>query len=421
MRNPAVIAALFAALPLAAQQPPPPTPAPQTQNPVPKPTLEKPDEAPANVPADVPTKPAAKKPAPDKKPAVSAEGGKVVEEIVARVNNEVITRSEFEHSKVTAAEDAKNDCQNRCTPEQLNTRIADLQKNALRDLIDQSLLVQRAKDMGISVEPDVIKQLDQIRIENKLQSMEALEQAVSGEGLNWEDFKNNIRNGLLTKKVISSEVGSHINISKDDIQKYYDEHKAEFMRPEQVALRSIEVNTAGKDEADVAELRKKAETARKRIMDGEDFGEIAKRYSDGSTAKQGGYLGEYKRGELSKELEDTVFKMKRNDLTEVMETKQGFLIMQVLEHYDEGEQSLAKVENEIEGKLYNQRLEPAMREYLKTLREESYVVIKPGYQDAAGGGNSEIQEVSATPEVTKTKKGHKKYLLFGKRAADSGD
>src|SRR5580693_1205188 len=421
MQNLAVIAALFAALPLAAQQPTPPTPAPQTQNPAPKPTLEKPDEAPADVPGDVPAKGAPKKAVPVKKPAVSAEGGKVVEEIVARVNNEVITRSEFEHSKITAEEDAKSDCQNRCTPEQLKTLTEDRQKNALRDLIDQSLLVQRAKDMGVSVEPEVIKQLDQIRIENKLQSMEALEQAVSGEGLNWEDFKNNIRNGLLTKKVISSEVGSHINISKDEIQKYYDEHKAEFMRPEQVALRSIEVNTAGKDEAEVAELRKKAETARKRIMDGEDFGEIAKRYSDGSTAKQGGYLGEYKRGELSKELEDTVFKMKRNDLTEVMETKQGFLIIQVLEHYDEGEQSLSKVENEIEGKLYNQRMEPALREYLKTLREESYVVIKPGYQDAAGGSNSEIQEVSATPEVTKTKKGHKKYLLFGKRAADSGD
>jgi hypothetical protein len=111
--------------------------------------------------------------------------------------------------------------------------------------------------------------------------------------------------------------------------------------------------------------------------------------------------------------------MKRNDLTEVMETKQGFLIMQVLEHYDEGEQSLAKVENEINEKLYSQRMEPALREYLKTLREQSYVVIKPGYADAAGGSNSEIQEVSATPEVTKSRKGHKKFL-FGKRAADTG-
>jgi peptidyl-prolyl cis-trans isomerase SurA len=414
MRNLAVIAALFAALPLAAQQPPtPPTP---TQNPPAKPTLEKPDEAPADVPATA----AAKKPAPVKKPAISETEGKVVEEIVARVNNEVITRSEFDHAKVTAAEDAKQDCLNRCTPEQLKTLIDDSQKNALRDLIDQSLLVQRAKDMGISVEPEVIKQLDQIRIENKLPSMEALEEAVSGQKMNWEDFKNNIRNGLLTKKVIGSEVGSHINVTKEETQKYYDEHKQEFVRPEQVALRSIEVNTAGKDETEVAELRKKAETALKRIKDGEDFGEIAKRYSDGSTAKQGGYLGLYKRGELSKELEDTVFKMKRNDLTDVMETKQGFLIMQVMEHYDEGEQSLSKVENEISEKLYSQRMQPALREYLKTLREESYVVIKPGYQDAAGGSNSEIQEVSATPEVTKTKKGHKKYLLFGKRPADSG-
>jgi len=419
MRNLAVTAALFAALPLAAQQPAPPTPAPQTQNPPAKPTLEKPDEAPADVPT--PAAAAPKKPAPAKKPAVSESEGKVIEEIVARVNNEVITRSEFEHSKVTAEEDAKSDCQNRCTPEQLKALTEDRQKNALRDLIDQSLLVQRAKDMGISVEPDVIKQLDQIRIENKLPSMEALEQAVSGQGMNWEDFKNNIRTGLLTKKVIQSEVGSHINVTKEEIQKYYDEHKSEFVRPEQVALRSIEINTTGKDEAEVAELKKKAETALKRIQDGEDFGEIAKRYSDGSTAKQGGYLGVYKRGELSKELEDTVFSMKKNGLTGVMETKQGFLIMQVLEHYDEGEQALAKVQNEIEGKLYDQRLEPALREYLKTLREESYVVIKPGYQDAAGGSNSEIQEVSATPEVTKSKKGHRKYLLFGKKPGDSGN
>jgi peptidyl-prolyl cis-trans isomerase SurA len=419
MRNLAVIAGLFVALPLAAQQPPPPPP--QTQNPPAKPTLEKPDEAPADVPA--PATAAPKKPAttPIKKPAAPTSEGKVVEEIVARVNNEVITRSELQHSVATAEEDAKADCQNRCTPEQLKNLTEDRQKNALRELIDQSLLVQRAKDMGISVEPDVIKQLDQIRIENKLPSMEALEQAVSGQGMNWEDFKNNIRTGLLTKKVISSEVGSHINVTKDEIQKYYDEHKAEFMRPEQVVLRSIEINTTGKDEVEVAELKKKAETALKRIQDGEDFGEIAKRFSDGSTAKQGGYLGEYKRGELSKELEDTVFAMKKNALTPVMETKQGFLIMQVLEHYDEGEQSLAKVSNEIEGKLYNEHLEPALRDYLKTLREESYVVIKPGYQDAAGGGNSEIQEVSATPEVTKSKKGHKKYLLFGKKPGDSGD
>ncbi|MGB8472968.1 MAG: peptidylprolyl isomerase [Candidatus Acidiferrum sp.] len=413
MRNFALFAALFVALPLAAQQPT--NPVPQSQKPPAKPTLEKPDEAPAEA------APVKQKIAPYRKPGTRDTEGKVVEEIVARVNNEIITRSEFEHSKVTAAEDAKADCQNRCTPEQLKEMTEDSQKNALRNLIDQSLLVQRGKDMGLNVEPEVIKQLDQIRIQNKLTSMEALEQAVTSSGLNWEDFKDNIRKGIITKKVIGQEVGSHISIGKDDVQKYYDAHKSEFIRPEQVVLRSIEVNTAGKDPAEVAELKKKAETALKRVQDGEDFGEIAKRYSDGTTAQQGGYLGAYKRGELSKQLEDIVFKMKKNQLTDVLETKQGFLIMQVMEHYDEGLQPVDKVENEIMDKLYSGRMQPALRDYLKTLREQSYVVVKPGYQDAAGGSNSEIQEVSATPEVTKSKKGHKKFLLFGKRSGDTGN
>jgi peptidyl-prolyl cis-trans isomerase SurA len=421
MRKLLLLAALWAALPLTiiAQDNSADSPKPKPAEPQDKtstPALEKPGLAPPT-PETTPA-PVAKKPAAASK--IDPNAGRVVEEIIARVNNEIITRSEYEKARGSAAEDAKQDCQGKCTPEQLQIAIEDRQKNTLRDLIDQSLLVQRGKDMGISVEPDVIKRLDQIRIQNGLGSMEDLEKAVSAQGLNWEDFKNNIRNGLLTQRVISSEVGSHITIGRDEIEKYYNEHKAEFVRAEQVALRSIEVNTEKKKPEEIPDLKKKAESTLKRIKDGDDFAEMAKRFSDGSTAKQGGFLGVYKRGELSKELEDVVFKMKKNEVTDVMDTKQGFLILQVLEHYDEGEQSLAKVDNEITEKLYSARMEPAMREYEKTLREQSYVVIKPGFQDIAGGGNSEIQEVSATPEASKkAKKGRKKYVLFGKKP-DSG-
>src|SRR5258707_10869925 len=416
MRNLVRIAALCAALPLAgmsvsAQEQPQSAP----PKPAPAPTLEKPGMAAPDANSEKPlkpVKPAAPKPS-------NPDSGKTIEEIIARVNNEIITRSEYNKARQTAEEEAKSECQNRCTPEQLQIDIEDRQKNTLRDLVDQSLLVQRAKDMGVSVEPELIKKLDAIRTENKLPSMEELEKAVSGQGMNWEDFKNNIRSTLLTQRVISSEVGSHITISDEEITKYYEAHKTEFVRPEQVALREIVVSTEGKKPEDLPDLKKKAETALKRVQDGEDFGEIAKRLSDGSTKAQGGFLGIYKRGELSKELEDKVFKMKRNELTEVMETKQGYLVLQVLEHYDEGEQALAKVRNEIMDKLYTARMEPALREYLKTLREQSYVVIKPGFQDIAGGGGSEIQEVSATPEVTKQKKAHKKFLLFGKRSGSA--
>jgi peptidyl-prolyl cis-trans isomerase SurA len=409
MRKLAIILALCAALPLAA------LPARgQAQG-----KLESSPQAKPPVP--MPAKPAVP-PAPMSKAAtqpVDPNAGKTVEEIIARVNNEIITLTEYEKARASAAEEAKQECQGRCTPEQLQTSIEDRQKNTLRDLIDESLLVQRGKDMGVSVKADVIKQLDQIRKQNKLDSIDALEKAVTAEGTNWEDFQSNIENHLLTQRVISSEVGSHINISDDEVVKYYEAHKTEFVRPEQVALREIEVSTQGKKPEELPELKKKAETALKRVQDGEDFSEIAKRYSDSSTKDQGGFLGIYKRGELSKELEDKVFSMKRNQLTDVIETKQGYLILQVLEHYDEGQQSLDKVRNEIMEKLYDARLQPAMRDYLKTLREESYVIIKPGFQDIAGGGSSEIQEVSATPEVSKQKKGHKKFLLFGKKPGSS--
>ncbi|HYT22846.1 MAG TPA: peptidylprolyl isomerase [Candidatus Polarisedimenticolia bacterium] len=410
-RKLAVIVALCAvlplmSLPLAAQD----QPQGSQPKPAPAPTLEKPPMAAPDPKSEKPAKPAASKP-------INPDAGKTVEEIIARVNNEIITRSEYDKARQKDEEEAKSECQNRCTSEQLQTAIEEAQKNSLRTLVDQSLLVQRAKDMGVSVEPELIKRLDAIRTDNKLASMEELEKAVSSQpGMNWEDFKNGIRNSLLTQRVISSEVGSHITISDEEVTKYYEAHKAEFVRPEQVALREIVVSTEGKKPEDLPDLKKKAETALKRVQDGEDFGEIAKRLSDGSTKSQGGFLGVYKRGELSKELEDKVFKMKRKELTDVMETKQGFLILEVLEHYDEGEQSLAKVKNEIMDRLYSARMEPAMREYLKTLREQSYVVIKPGYQDIAGPGGSEIQEVSATPEVTKNKKNHKKFLLFGKRS-----
>jgi peptidyl-prolyl cis-trans isomerase SurA len=437
MQNVLILAAmcltLSVARPLAAQdQPAPPPPQDQDKPSAPAPaqsqtpTLEKPATAPETE-APPPAKAAAKTPA-TKKPVAKAtdkaaekppEGinSKTVEEIIARVNNEIITRSELDKARGSAQEDAEQECKGKCTPEELKIQIEDRQKNALRDLIDQSLLVQRGKDMGISVETEVIKRLDQIRIQNNLTSMEDLEKAVSTQGINWEDFKDNIRKGLLTQRVISQEVGSHINVGKEEIAKYYQDHKKEYVRPEQVALREIVVSTEGKKDSELPDLKKKAETALKRVKDGEEFGEIAKRFSDGSTAKQGGFLGVYKRGELSKELEDTVFSMKKNDLTDVMDTKQGYLVLQVLEHYDEGEQSLSKVEGEITDKLYSERMEPKLRDYLKTLREQSYVVIKPGYQDMAGGGNSEIQEVSATPEAGKgPKKGRKKFLLFGKRA-----
>ncbi|MFZ3332446.1 MAG: peptidylprolyl isomerase [Candidatus Acidiferrales bacterium] len=337
----------------------------------------------------------------------------VVEEIIARVNNDIITMSDYQRADQQLREEVAHDCTG-CPADKVQTEYRDQQKDLLRGLIDQSLLVQRAKDMGISVETDLIKRLDEVRKQNGLNSMEELEKAVEGSGIAWEDYKTQIRNGLLTQEVMRKEVGSRINIGNDEVKKYYDEHPQEFTRPEQVALAEIFLSTEGKSPEEIAAVQKKAEDLHNRVTKGgEDFGEIAKRYSEGSTAKdQSGDLGTYQRGQLSPQLEGVVFKMDRDQITDVIQTKTGFEILKIENHYQAGLQPMDKVENEIMNKLYMQKMQPTMRDYLAQLRQESYVMVKPGYVDSAAvPGASVIQEVQPTPDTPNKKKEKKKLPM----------
>jgi len=336
----------------------------------------------------------------------------VVEEIIARVNNDVITMSDYQKAEEQLREEVAHDCQG-CAQDKLMTEFKDQQKDLLRGLIDQSLMVQRAKDMGISVESDVIKRLDEVRVQNHMNSLEELEKAVEGSGLAWEDYKTTIRNGLLTQEVVRREVGSHINIGNDEVKKYYDAHPQEFTRPEQVVLSEIFLSTEGKSPEEIESVQKKAEDLRNRVMKGDEFSEIAKRYSEGSTAKdRGGELGTFPKGELDQKLEEVVFKMDKGQITDVIQTKTGFEILKVENHFQAGLQPMDKVENEIMNRLYMQKMEPQMRDYLGQLREESYVMVKPGYTDSAAvAGASVITEVQPTPDVVQKKKEKKKVPL----------
>jgi peptidyl-prolyl cis-trans isomerase SurA len=339
----------------------------------------------------------------------------VLEEIVARVNNEIITTEDLDRARASLQSEAQQDCQN-CTPEQLRAQVASKEKNLLRDLIDQSLLVQRAKDSGVKVDTEVIKRLDAIRQQAKLPDMDALEKEVTKSGQDFEDFKSQIQNQLMTQEVIRKEVGSRIITSHEEVVKYYNEHKSEFVRPETVVLREIFVSTEGKPAADIPALRKKAENLRDRVLkNGDDFGELAKHFSDSPTAQQSGELGSFGRSQLDPNIAEKVFALDRGKMTDLIETKTGFEILQVQERYKAGEQPLDKVEGEITSRLYEQKMEPEMRKYLTTLRQDSYVVIKPGYSDSAGVNAEPIEEVAATPDKDVKKKSGRRLLILPKK------
>jgi len=337
-------------------------------------------------------------------PAIAQEKGTVVEEIVARVNNQIITRSDLQKADSSLREELSHDCQN-CPADKIAVEYKDKQKDLLRDLIDQQLLVERAKDMSLSVETDLIKRLDEVRKQNNLATMDDLEKAVESQGIAWEDYKTQLRNGLLTQEVIRQQVGGRMDIGSDEVKKYYEDHKDQFTRPEQVELGEIFLSTEGKTPEEIAAVRTKADDLHNRVAKGENFVEIAKRYSEGTTARDGGDLGRFERGQLAPQLEDAVFKMDRNGITDVIQTKTGFEILKVLNHFDAGLQPLDKVEGEITNRLYSQKMEPALRTYLAELREESYVLVKPGFTDSAAvAGGTVIQEVAPTPDSPKKKK-----------------
>jgi peptidyl-prolyl cis-trans isomerase SurA len=332
----------------------------------------------------------------------------VIEEIIARVNNDIVTLSDYQKADAALHQDVAQDCQ-ACPPDKVEAEYKERSKDLLRDLIDQDLLVQRAKDEGISVETDVVKRLDEVRKQNNLDSIDALQKAVESSGIPWEDYKAQIRNNLLTQEIIRHDVGGRINIGPDEVQAYYDAHKSDFVRPEEVSLSEIFLSTENMSPQEMESTERRADDLHNRVARGEDFSQIAVRYSEGSTAKQGGDLGIFERGQLAKQLEDVVFKMDKNQITNVIQTKTGFEILKVDDHFQAGLQPLDKVQNDIMNKLYLQRVQPALRQFLAQLREESYVTVKPGYVDSAAvPGATVIQEVAPTPDVQTKKKKHSK-------------
>ncbi len=369
-----------------------------------------------------------------------AGGQSVVEEIIARVNNQIITLSEFERSKDQLRDEVKQ--QDAASADKL---YAEREKDVLRDLIDQQLLLEKGKDLGITGDTDLIKRLDQMRKDMKLDTMEDLEKAATAQGISYEDFKQNMRNQIITQKVIGEEVGSHLNPTKDEEQQFYDDHKSELEQPESIKLSEILIapkkaagsekpqNAAGTDGASgsdgandqqaKAEAAQQAEQAAlasaeaqandllKQIRAGASFEDIAKKFSEGPSAAQGGDLGAFKRGTLAKELEDRTFAMKVGDVTDVIRTKQGYVILKVTNHQMAGIPPLKDVEPRVMDALYYQKLQPALRAYLTKLREDAYIYTKEGFVDSGASPNETRPIEVSTPKADDAKKLKKKKKL----------
>jgi peptidyl-prolyl cis-trans isomerase SurA len=350
----------------------------------------------------------------------------VVEEIVARVNNSIITRADMRKARQELYAEAQQQ------PDQAAAQqtAKEHEKDLLRDLIDQQLLLNKAQDLGITADTELVKKLDELRKQMHADSMEDMEKAAQAQGISFEDFKQNLKNNILTQRVIGQEVGGHITVTNAEIQQYYDQHKNEMERPEQVRLSEILISTQTPDAVKndkgenalpdtpspelVARAQAKAEQVYDMLKKGGKFDDLAKKYSNGPTSSIGGDLEYFKRGTMSKELESKVFDMQAGQYTEPIRTNQGFVILKVTEHQTGGIPPLKDVESQINEQIYVQKMQPALRDYLTKLREDAYIDIKPGFLDT-GASPNETKPIYTTASADQAKKHNKKkkrFLLF---------
>jgi len=342
----------------------------------------------------------------------SPYGGTVVEDIIARVNDQIITNSDYQRALKELDQEGR---QRGATMQEMS----DARRDLLRNLIDQQLWLSKGKELNITGETELVNRLNDIRKQYHLATLEDLEKAAQEQGVSYEDFKANIRNQIITQDVMRQEVGSKINITPGEAERYYEVHKQDYVRPESVHLDEILISTGkasanggADDPKKVAEAEAKANDIEAKLKAGGDFSELARTFSDGPTASQGGDLGTYRRGELASILEQKTFSLQAGQYTEPIRTKQGFIILKVVQHTAGGVAPFKDVEQDVEQNYYMSKMEPALRAYLTQMREESYIDIRPGYSDTGASPRETKPVYSAYTPPAPKKRHHAQRTRF---------
>jgi peptidyl-prolyl cis-trans isomerase SurA len=307
----------------------------------------------------------------------------VVEEIVAKINGDIVTRGDIEKARVNVEKEMRQG--GGPTGPALQQQLDKYMADELERQIDKLLLVQKAKELDIKVDDDLKRQIAGLQSESKIADPDKFHDLVRQEtGMAFEDFVQQQKNSLLTNRVVEEEVWRNIVIPDADIQKYYDAHKTDFVRKETVTLREIMVSTGDNKPETVAAAEKKANLLLARARGGVDkFADLARQYSDDASATDDGILPPFEKGKLNKAIEDVVFKHEKGYVTDLIQIRGiGFEFFKVEDHTAAGQASVDDVKGAITNILTKPIADPKLRTYLTTLRQNAFLQIKAGYVDS---------------------------------------
>ena len=310
-------------------------------------------------------------------PAPRAE---IIEEVVAWVNGDVITKSDLEDEEQALVSEAYR----RHTGAELDKQVEEIRENLLMQLIDRKILYHQAQRRYV-MDQMKIAFYEQFKAQQKVEDDEEFERLLAREGMTVEDLKERLAEMFAPDEVIRYEVSSRIAVGDSEIEAYYNEHQEDLVIPGEVTLREIVFLADG--EAAKEAQRAECEAALQRVAT-EDFGEVAKEVSEAGTRSTGGLLGPLKKGDLSGALKEVAFNLPVGEVSEILDMPYGLHILKIESRKEDGVPPLDEIRDRLRKALENRMYFEELGKFMEKARKEAEWCVKLNYRDRLSGAQS---------------------------------
>jgi peptidyl-prolyl cis-trans isomerase SurA len=333
-------------------------------------------------------------------PALGAQPG-VLEQILVKVNGDIITKTELEQRQISALRQRDQNFRPSNDTE-LQKALAEVTPEVIVNAVDELLLIQRGRELGYALGNEQFRNIiDNIKKENKIETEEAFQAALKQEGLTLEELRRQIERNMLASRVQQVEVMGKIAVTEDEIRTYYDANKGSFTTQPEITLREILVAVPANDKGiNVAEddaARDKIEEIRKRLEGGEPFAQLASEISDSGSKANGGLIGPINRSDLAPELQKEIENLKVGQLTRTLRNQRGYQIIKLESATPTKVKTMDEARPEIADRVAATKQRGQMLTYLAQLRAQAIIdwkndEVKKAYELG-------LKQQSATPST----------------------
>ncbi len=295
-------------------------------------------------------------------------GAVLLDRVVAKVNDEIITWSELRKSiEIDGGEFLKG-----LEGEARKKKIAELEADFLTTLIDLKLQLQEARRTGFDVNPSEIDAaVDEIKIKYNLND-EDLIKTLKEEGFTIAEYKNQFAEQILLAKIVNYGVRDNILVSDSEIEEYYKANRQNYADEEKVKAKQIFFPANRADITQKNEAEDRAEDVMKRIKDGEDFASISERLESGKIGS-GVDLGYVNLGGMIKEIREAIADLNAGEVSRPFWSTAGLHIV-IVEDRVQGIQ-IKEIRDKIKNILFQEKMKGKYNSWIKSLRENASVEI----------------------------------------------